>query len=192
MFKKSPLKNDIGQNSRAKKYRLQTSGGQEFLLAMAMDFKTHLSARVARVEAGLDALLPVAHTGARGPARIHEAMRYTLQAGGKRIRPVFVLSAAELFGGKADALPAAVAIECVHTYSLVHDDLPAMDNDDLRRGRLTAHKKFDEATAVLAGDALLTYAFTLISTHYASVPALATDLTHELASAAGSEHLIGG
>jgi geranylgeranyl pyrophosphate synthase len=92
-------------------------------------------------------------------------MRYSMQAGGKRLRPVLVLAAGELFDPEprpADPLPAAVAVECVHTYSLVHDDLPCMDDDDLRRGRPTAHKAFDEATALLAGDALLTRAFAIL------------------------------
>jgi geranylgeranyl pyrophosphate synthase len=101
-----------------------------------------------------------------------------------------VLAAADLFGRRANPLPAAVALECLHTYSLVHDDLPCMDNDDLRRGRPTAHRQFDEATALLAGDALLTFAFQLIARHY---PAdFAHALTRELAEAAGSGHLIGG
>jgi geranylgeranyl pyrophosphate synthase len=96
--------------------------------------------------------------------------------------------------GKQDdsALPAAVAIECVHTYSLIHDDLPCMDNDDLRRGRPTAHKAFDEATALLAGDALLTHAFALLANAYAKQPGLAHALIRELADAAGSRRLIGG
>jgi geranylgeranyl pyrophosphate synthase len=97
-----------------------------------------------------------------------------------------------LAAGKADALAAAVAVECVHTYSLIHDDLPCMDNDDLRRGRPTAHKQFDEATALLAGDALLTLAFQLLARHYAAAPVLCAALTREIADAAGSEHLIGG
>ncbi len=154
-----------------------------------MDFAVQFQAYRERVEQGLDRLLPPAGTR---PARIHEAMRYALLGGGKRLRPVLTLAAADLFGPRHDALPAAVAIECIHTYSLVHDDLPCMDNDDLRRGRPTTHKKFDEATALLAGDALLTYAFQLISRHYASQPVLATTLTHELADAAGSARLIGG
>jgi geranylgeranyl diphosphate synthase, type II len=155
-----------------------------------MDFSTKLNAFIARVEQGIDSLLPPASTR---PARIHEAMRYSLQAGGKRLRPVLVLATAELFGkGEHDALPAAVAIESVHTYSLIHDDLPCMDNDDLRRGRPTAHKAFDEATALLAGDALLTYAFALLSRHYAADTALAHALVQELSGAAGSEQLIGG
>ena len=153
-----------------------------------MDFSTQFNAFVAQTEQALDKLLPAASTR---PARIHEAMRYSLQAGGKRLRPVLLLSAAELFCGKKhDPLPAAVAIECVHTYSLIHDDLPCMDNDDLRRGRPTAHKQFDEATALLAGDALLTYAFELMAKHYPAEPGF--PLVRELANAAGSRRLIGG
>jgi geranylgeranyl pyrophosphate synthase len=154
-----------------------------------MDFSTKLNNFVAQTEQALDKLLPPADTR---PARIHEAMRYSLQAGGKRLRPALVLAAAELFPGnnQSDPLPAAVAIECVHTYSLIHDDLPCMDNDDLRRGRPTCHKQFDEATALLAGDALLTYAFEILSCNY---PAdLSLGLVRELATAAGSRELIGG
>jgi len=153
-----------------------------------MDFSTKLNTFAAQTELALEKLLPPAATR---PARIHEAMRYSLQAGGKRLRPALLLSAAELFGGgQHDPLPAAVAIECVHTYSLIHDDLPCMDNDDLRRGRPTAHKQFDEATALLAGDALLTYAFDLLTRHYPADPGFA--LVRELADAAGSRRLIGG
>ncbi len=157
-----------------------------------MDFTTKLNHHITRIEAAIDGLVP-AHTGSEpGPARIHEAMRYSLQAGGKRVRPVLSIAAAELFQQQLSAIPAAVALECVHTYSLVHDDLPCMDNDDLRRGRPTAHKQFDEATALLAGDALLTHAFLLLSTHYAANPSLATALVRELADAAGSARLVGG
>jgi geranylgeranyl diphosphate synthase type II len=153
-----------------------------------MDFAAEMKRQVARVERGLDQHVPVATTR---PARLHAAMRYSLEAGGKRLRPVLVLAAAELFGAKDDvALPAAVAIECIHTYSLIHDDLPCMDNDDLRRGRPTAHKAFDEATALLAGDALLTHAFALLAGHYPAETSQA--LVRELAAAAGSRHLIGG
>jgi geranylgeranyl diphosphate synthase, type II len=156
-----------------------------------MDFPTKLNTHLARIEAGIDRFLPpVAASGPTGPRRIHEAMRYSMQAGGKRLRPVLVLAAAGLFGEKSDALPAAIAIECVHTYSLIHDDLPCMDNDDLRRGRPTAHKKFDEATALLAGDALVTHAFALLAENYP--PALVATMVRELASAAGSARLIGG
>lgn len=149
-----------------------------------------LQRHVATVERGLDRHLPPATSQ---PERLHRAMRYSLEAGGKRLRPVFVLATAELFGAPEDAaVPAAVAIECIHTYSLIHDDLPCMDNDDLRRGRATVHKAFDEATALLAGDALLTHAFGLLSTAYATSPALARALVAELADAAGSRRLIGG
>ncbi len=154
-----------------------------------MDFTAQLQAYRERIEHGLDTLVPAASTR---PARLHAAMRYSLEAGGKRLRPVLVLAAADLFGTKADALPAAVALECLHTYSLIHDDLPCMDNDDLRRGRPTAHKQFDEATALLAGDALLTLAFQLIGRHYGGSPALCAALIREIADAAGSGQLIGG
>ena len=154
------------------------------------DFPTVFKSYVARVEQGLDRYLPPADTR---PARLHAAMRYSLEAGGKRLRPVLVLAAAAR-GGAApdDALAAAVAVECLHTYSLIHDDLPCLDNDDLRRGRPTAHRAFDEATALLAGDALLTHAFALLATAYADRPALAHALVRELADAAGSRRLIGG
>jgi geranylgeranyl pyrophosphate synthase len=146
---------------------------------------------VSRVEAGIERLLPAADEPSR---RLHTAMRYSMQAGGKRLRPVLVLAASRLFDpeGATDALPAAVAVECVHTYSLVHDDLPCMDDDDLRRGRPTAHKTFDEATALLAGDALLTRAFAILAESYPLNPALAVSLVAELADAAGSRRLIGG
>ncbi len=155
-----------------------------------MDFPSELRRQAAVVERGLDQYLPPAGTR---PARLHEAMRYSLQAGGKRLRPVLVLATADLFAAQPGAaLPAAVAIECLHTYSLIHDDLPCMDNDDLRRGRPTAHRQFDEATALLAGDALLTHAFALLAESYAAQPALAHALIRELAAAAGSRRLIGG
>ena len=155
-----------------------------------MDFAAELKRHVARVERGLGLHVPPATTR---PVRLHTAMRYSLEGGGKRLRPVLVLATAELFGVKDDsALPAAVAIECLHTYSLIHDDLPCMDNDDLRRGRPTAHKQFDEATALLAGDALLTHAFALLAESYAAQPPLAHALIRELADAAGSRRLIGG
>jgi len=161
-----------------------------------MDFAAALKRHLARIECGLDLHVPAATTR---PARLHTAMRYSLEAGGKRLRPVLVLATAELFqpvvgnpGDPTDPLPAAVAIECLHTYSLIHDDLPCMDNDDLRRGRPTSHKQFDEATALLAGDALLTHAFGLLAESYAARPTLAHALIRELADAAGSRRLIGG
>lgn len=155
-----------------------------------MDFPTALQRHVGLIEQGLAEHVPAATTR---PGRLHAAMRYSLEAGGKRLRPVLVLAAAELCGAEPGfALPAAVAVECIHTYSLIHDDLPCMDDDDLRRGRPTAHKAFDEATALLAGDALLTHAFALLGTAYAARPELARDLVSELADAAGSRRLIGG
>lgn len=164
-----------------------------------MDFESQLKAYVALVDRGIDVHVPKAGTR---PTRLHAAMRYSLEAGGKRLRPVLVLATTELFrpagsgastgATQPDALPAAVAIECIHTYSLIHDDLPCMDNDDLRRGRPTAHKAFDEATALLAGDALLTHAFALLATGYAANAPLAQSLIAELAGAAGSLRLIGG
>jgi geranylgeranyl pyrophosphate synthase len=163
-----------------------------------MDFPAELKRQIARVERAIDLHVPPAETR---PTRLHTAMRYSLQGGGKRLRPVLVIAAAELCDAPAvtgeaapsnDPLPAAVAIECVHTYSLIHDDLPCMDDDNLRRGRPTAHKAFDEATALLAGDALLTHAFALLANSYRDNPVLAHALIVELADAAGSQRLIGG
>jgi len=155
-----------------------------------MDFASELRAHVSRAEQGIERLLPPA---AEPSARLHEAMRYSMQAGGKRLRPVLVLASSGLFGDRrADPVAAAVAVECVHTYSLVHDDLPCMDDDDLRRGRPTAHRAFDEATALLAGDALLTRAFAILAECYGADPGLAAALVRELADAAGSRRLIAG
>lgn len=129
---------------------------------------------------------------AETPQRLKDAMRHSIHAGGKRIRPVMLLGIHEMNPGNLDPLPAAVAVECLHTYSLIHDDLPSMDDSELRRGVPTCHIAFDEATAVLAGDALLTLAFEILSTYYASVPATANRLVMELAKAAGSARLVGG
>ena len=127
-------------------------------------------------------------------ARVYEAMRYSALAPGKRLRPFLVLAGAGLFGvAQRCALQVAAAVEMVHTYSLVHDDLPAMDNSDLRRGRATCHKQFDEATAVLAGDGLLTAAFGVLAhpdTH--GDPAVRCELVAELAAAAGGTGMVGG
>jgi len=130
------------------------------------------------------------------PKTIHEAMRYSVFAGGKRLRPILILAATETANGLADqALPAAAAIELIHTYSLIHDDLPAMDDDEYRRGRLTCHKVYGEAMAILAGDALLTQAFILLSTEPAmnQIGAGARlRVIHEIAQAAGSTGMVGG
>jgi len=150
-----------------------------------------LSAAAVAVEQTLDALLPRPGGAHR---RVQEAMRYAVFAGGKRLRPLLTLQCAQLFGvPREHALRAAAAIEALHTYSLVHDDLPAMDDDDLRRGRPTTHRQFDEATAILAGDALLTLAFEILA-HPATHPDAArrAQLVAALARAAGSEGMVGG
>jgi geranylgeranyl pyrophosphate synthase len=160
-----------------------------------MDFSSRLQTLTAQTEAALDTLVPALPADApAGPAHIHAAMRYSLQAGGKRLRPALALAAAGLAGpeAQADALPVAGALECIHTYSLIHDDLPCMDNDDLRRGRPTCHRAFDEATALLAGDALLTQAFLITAEAYANRPALAVALLRELARASSATRLVGG
>ena len=147
-----------------------------------------------RVEQALVRYLPQAgdEPGVRCPARLGRAMGYSLMAGGKRLRPVLCLLAAEACGGDVDAaLPAACALEMVHTYSLIHDDLPAMDDDDLRRGRPTCHKAFDEATAILAGDGLLTLAFEVVARHVHPATA-AAGCVRVLAEAAGPEGMVAG
>jgi farnesyl diphosphate synthase len=146
---------------------------------------------VTLTDAALEAVLPRAE-GLHG--RVAEAMRYAIFAGGKRLRPFLVLAGAEIFGADmAGAARVAAALECLHTYSLVHDDLPAMDDDDLRRGRPTTHKQFDEATAILAGDALLTVAFEILAdpaTHPSAE--VRCKLMARLAQAGGSQGMIGG
>src|SRR5678815_2420232 len=126
-----------------------------------------------------------------GPPRLAEAVEYSLMAGGKRLRPALVLECAAACGGiNRSALAAAGAVELIHTFSLVHDDLPAMDDDDLRRGRPTNHKVFGEAMAILAGDAMITLAFEIIAAE--SEPTVATGLIRELAHASGPAGMIGG
>ncbi len=152
-------------------------------------FKEKLANFLEQVEKGIDQLLPTATTR---PEKLHKAMRYSMKAGGKRIRPILLLTASELFPAHSNPLAAAVAIECVHTYTLIHDDLPSIDDSDLRRGRPSCHAQFDEATAVLAGDSLLTYAFQLLTKQYHEQTGLAVQLIQTLANASGSEQLIGG
>jgi farnesyl diphosphate synthase len=159
-------------------------------------FLSRLEATAREVDELLDRLLtstPVAGETAR-PARLMEAIRYASLGGGKRFRPFLVVESAGLFEvPRPQALMAGAALECVHCYSLVHDDLPAMDNDDLRRGQPTAHKKFDEATAILAGDGLLTFAFDLLSrTQTHPDPAVRVELVGALARAAGLGGMVGG
>ena len=155
-----------------------------------MDLPAYLTQRTALIDRALDRFLPRATAK---PATIHKAMRYSLFAGGKRLRPVLTLAAAEACaGGLPQATPAACAVECIHTYSLIHDDLPCMDDDDLRRGRPTSHKVFGEGVAVLAGDALLTIAFEILAQAPANARYQMPALIAELASASGSRWLIGG
>lgn len=155
-----------------------------------MDLKSYLADRAALVDAAMDAYLPTAKDR---PSAIHEAMRYAIFAGGKRLRPVLCIAAAEACGGEtADALAPACAVEMMHTYSLVHDDLPAMDDDDLRRGRPTCHKVYGEGMAVLCGDALLTEAFIVLSQAPVTKRYGTRDYITELAETGGSRKLIGG
>lgn len=154
-------------------------------------FSAYLKSRAKMVDTALGRYLPAATVR---PPKIHEAMRYSMFGGGKRVRPVLCLAACDAVGGStAKALPAACALEMIHTYSLVHDDLPCMDDDDLRRGRPTSHKVFGEGAAVLAGDALLTEAFVLLASNRTGLPETsALKIVHLIADAAGSRHLIGG
>ncbi|MFL6526534.1 MAG: polyprenyl synthetase family protein [Chthoniobacterales bacterium] len=155
-----------------------------------MELKQYLASRQKVIDRALDRFLPKPSTR---PATIHKAMRYSLFAGGKRLRPILCLAAAEACGGTIDrAVPAACAVECVHTYSLVHDDLPSMDNDDFRRGRPTSHKVFGEGIAVLTGDALLTIAFEILAQAEPTKRYGARETLAELAIAAGSRKLIAG
>lgn len=155
-----------------------------------MDLKQYLAAQAKTVDAALDRFLPKKSVS---PSTIHAAMRYTVFAGGKRLRPILALAAAEACGGKTeDALAPACAVEVMHTYSLVHDDLPSMDDDDLRRGRPTCHKVYGEGMAVLTGDALLTEAFYILSQTPATKRYGVREYVAELALTGGSRHLIGG
>src|SRR6476620_4788022 len=147
----SAVKLQKSRIAKSKTAAVSTSSGSGF------DLAGFLASRTGAVNTALDKFLPSESTK---PATIHKAMRYSIFAGGKRIRPALCLAAAAACGGKETAaLPLACAVECIHTYSLIHDDLPAMDNDDFRRGKPTSHKVFGEGIAILAGDALLTQAF---------------------------------
>ena len=159
--------------------------------ARGFDTKKYLAAQQRRVERALQAALPLA---TRKPATIHKAMRYSMFAGGaKRLRPILCLAAAEACGGDGEeALPLACAVECIHTYSLIHDDLPSMDNDDFRRGQPTCHKVFGDGMAVLAGDALLTFAFELVGRAKGWPRYDTRALLEELAVTSGSLKLIAG
>ena len=158
-----------------------------------MDLKAYLEERRSLVNRALAAYLPAV----RGPAfRVVQAMHYSLFAGGKRLRPILCLAAAEAVGGSPEeALPLACALEMIHTYSLIHDDLPSMDDDDLRRGQPTCHKQFDEATAILAGDGLLTEAFYTLAAaapRFQGREAMLLEVQELLSEAAGYRGMVGG
>ncbi|CAG2151167.1 Farnesyl diphosphate synthase [Cupriavidus campinensis] len=154
------------------------------------DFATWMRAQGARTEAALDSALPSTDTI---PHTLHEAMRYAVLGGGKRVRPLLVHAAGEVAGATPEACDAAAcAVEMIHAYSLVHDDMPCMDDDDLRRGRPTVHKAYDEATALLVGDALQTQAFILLARTPALAPEARLKLVDELAVASGSVGMAGG
>lgn len=154
-----------------------------------MNFENKLKEYQKAVEKGIENLIP--NSGTR-PSQLHSAMRYSMEAGGKRLRPVLLLASFDLFPKEINPLPAAIAIECIHTYSLIHDDLPSIDNSDLRRGKKTCHIAFNDATALLAGDALLTFAFERLTISYEDFPEIGIQLCKHLAVAAGSQRLIGG
>jgi geranylgeranyl diphosphate synthase type II len=155
-----------------------------------MDPAERILSKLSRVaDAALNRFLPKASAS---PSRLHEAMRYSVFGGGKRLRPALAIMTCDALQGRRDnVLPAAAALEMIHTYSLIHDDLPAMDDDDVRRGRPSCHKAFDEATAILAGDGLLTLAFEVIATRTED-RALAGPLVAELAIGAGHAGMVGG
>src|SRR3974390_744440 len=158
--------------------------------AKPFDLNSFLATRTEAVNRALDQFLPSEKTK---PATIHKAMRYSLFAGGKRMRPAVLLAAAQAGGGKkAAAMPLACAVECIHTYSLIHDDLPAMDNDDFRRGKPTNHKVFGDGIAVLAGDALLTQAFEIVAQSRGWPRYPHRTIILEIAKAAGSLQLVAG
>lgn len=158
-----------------------------------VDLKPYLKEKIALVDAALEQYLPGEQ---ERPQSIHQAMRYSVFAGGKRVRPVLMLAACEAVGGAVEqAMPAACAMEMIHTYSLIHDDLPAMDDDDFRRGRPTNHKVFGEAIAILAGDGLLTEAFKLLSNPRftgSTNPATTLAVIQEIAVCAGTYGMVGG
>jgi geranylgeranyl diphosphate synthase type II len=160
-------------------------------LGTCMSFPAYLAERRSMVDTALDLFLPIATTT---PERLHEAIRYSMLAPGKRLRPILVLASAEAVGGAPEAvLRTACAMECIHVFSLIHDDLPCMDNDDYRRGRLTNHKVYGEAMAMLAGDALLTLAFELIADNAAEVaPSRVVAALKLISNATGTCGMVGG
>nr|QGZ00535.1 geranyl diphosphate synthase [Pinus massoniana] len=183
---------DLVSSSRCSNTNAQLANlsGQVKEKATEFDLKEYMRSKAISVNEALDRAVPL-----RYPEKIHEAMRYSLLAGGKRVRPILCIAACELVGGTEEmAMPTACAMEIIHTMSLIHDDLPSMDNDDLRRGKPTNHKVFGEGTAVLAGDALLSFAFEHIAV--ATSKTVDTDrvlrVVSELGRAVGSEGVAGG
>src|SRR5262249_32478981 len=156
-----------------------------------MDLTVYLTERRGMVESALDQLLPPLD---KTPERLHEAIRYSVLAPGKRLRPILVLASAEAVGGDpTDVISTACALECIHVFSLIHDDLPCMDDDDYRRGRLTNHKVYGEAMAMLAGDALLTLAFELIADNAAeAAPDRIVSAVKLISDATGTRGMAGG
>ena len=159
------------------------------ITTQVFDLSRYLSERQALVEAALDRAIAVVY-----PTTIYESMRYSLMAGGKRLRPILCLATCEMVGGTLEmAMPTACALEMIHTMSLIHDDLPAMDNDDYRRGKLTNHKVYGDDIAILAGDGLLAYAFEHLAAQTQNVPAERTlQVVVQLAQAVGAAGLVGG
>lgn len=161
----------------------------QFQIDTTFDLSTYLAERKALVEKALDNSIRIVY-----PEKIYEAMRYSLLAGGKRLRPILCLATCELAGGNIEmAMPTACALEMIHTMSLIHDDLPAMDNDDYRRGKLTNHKVYGEDIAILAGDGLLSYAFEFVATQTKNVPPQQVlQVIARLGKAVGAAGLVGG
>lgn len=158
---------------------------------MSFDLQTYLKERKTLIDSAMDRYLP---SEAEQPSVVHEAMRYSTLDGGKRLRPILTLAACEAVGGQIEmAMPAACAIECIHAFSLIHDDLPCMDNDDFRRGRPTVHKVYGEAMALLAGDALFAFAFQLMSGVSSDIPSSTVlRVWQQIADATGTKGMVGG
>lgn len=157
-------------------------------LKKSKEFETYFNTQLSTIEKALDRFLPLA---THAPQKIHEAMRYSVLQGGKRIRPLLALTVCEMLGGDTnEVLIPACAVEFIHSYSLIHDDLPCLDNDEFRRGQLTCHKKFGEPIALLAGDALQTLAFSILSEMKNAQ--IAQRILRELARAAGTFGMVGG
>ncbi|CAN6984472.1 unnamed protein product [Brassica rapa subsp. trilocularis] len=183
-------KRTVSSSSHTVSSSLVTKEDNNLKSTSSFDFMSYILRKADSVNRALDSAVPL-----REPLKIHEAMRYSLLAGGKRVRPVLCIAACELVGGEESlAMPAACAVEMIHTMSLIHDDLPCMDNDDLRRGKPTNHKVYGEDVAVLAGDALLSFAFEHLASATSSdvSPARVVRAVGELAKAIGTEGLVAG